>query len=1005
MEGSVHSLGSEQGIAPLNACADGRKVNSGEISPVSWLTVDKTGSFNRSQGTDDDDCVSQASSRHSSGSTGSRASVVRLKEARIRAEVARLKREQIERRQDLEREKREFERKLEMWEADAEQEQAEVELKLWEREVEEEMSPYLGIGEDHSSKACVGSYSEDNTANHWYQGGSQESPPTLSVPARQGINPKPTGYNIPKHVGPGIDNEQVTMNQTFSNMFDVFNFPKPEITRFDGNPGNFWTFVNGFEVNIASKNIDDRSKLMYLIQFCVGQAKESIEDCALMPPGEGYRTAWQILRNQFGQGHLVTKCLVDKVVNREPIKPNDGEGLWDLARQMRKCQITLSQLGNVASMNNADTLMKVQNLLPLYFQKEWAKRAHGLIQMNVEPQFYHMTEFLEQSAQIANNMYGQNIGAKSRVERSQVSGSKGTGSSKFGQTGKNQKVTTLATGSSPDSGFQGKSGSGGHRYCILCHSNHDLSSCFQFKKYSLDKRVAFVRERRLCNNCLIPNHLAKGCLVAPKCTIDDFHKKHHTLLHFGNRAPLNVGQGSQDSGIIQPQRGNGDVIGAGVENKGNQNENKVDFKEVNATRPQDQPKVCLRAVPVTVNGTGTTRVQTWALLDDGSNISLCDQRLVSLLRLKGKPTKFNLNTVIGEGPSEFGLEVEMTAGALSGNGVVHLPKVWSVDNLPIDKGSLPGVEDIQRWPHLKGIEFPQIEENDVMLLIGCDVPEAFWALEEKRGRRKEPFAIRSLLGWTIMGPVGTSATRVKGSVHHVRGEDLSDQFARIWESDFGGLSDLNGGGESQEDRKATSIMEGSVQLVDGHYKIALPWRHPGTVLPNNREMAVRRLNFLKKRLERDTVLCERYIATMNDYFSKGYAKKVHSESVPAVCEEVCTDNKQSVLGSITSEVDHVESGGGRSTGTTENEKVFHHTLYCTFMYHCLSSGIAILYATHFCAIPVLPGLLIPPQIVPAVISISAIYSAYVQSVGNGETKYEQHTGFLYGVLPWVSNFV
>ncbi|KAJ8049471.1 hypothetical protein HOLleu_02233 [Holothuria leucospilota] len=615
------------------------------------------------------------------------------------------------------------------------------------------MSPYLGIGEAHASKAGVGSYSEDNTANHWYQGGSQESPPTSSVQARQGINPRPVGYNIPKHVGPVIDNQQATMNQTFNNMFDVFNFPKPEIKRFDGNLGNFRTFVNGFEVNIASKNIDNRSKLMYLIQFCVGQAKESIEDCVLMPPGEGYRTAWQILRNQFGQGHLVTKSLVDKVVNREPITPNDGKGLWDLARQMRKCQITLSQLGNVASMNNADTLMKVQNLLPLYLKKEWAKRAHGLIQICVEPQFGHMTEFLEQSTQIANNMYGQNIGAKSRVERSQVSGSKGTGSSKFGQTCKNQKVTTLAIGSSPDNGFQGKSGSGGHRYCILCHGNHDLSSCFQ--------------------------------------------------------APLNVSQGSQDSGIIQPQRGIGDVIGAGVENKGNQNENKVDSKEVktgtthHARRSQDQPKVCLRAVSVTVNGTGPTKVQTWALLDDGSNISLCDQRLVSLLGLKGNPTKFNLNTVIGEGPSEFGLEVEVTARALSGNGAVHLPKVWSVDNLPIDKGSLPGVEDIQRWPHLKGIEFPQIEENHVMILIGCDVPEAFWALKEKR-RRKVPFAIRSLLGWTIMGPVGRSATGVKGRVHHVRGEDLSDQIARIWESDFGGLSDINSREESQEDRKVTS---------------------------------------------------------------------------------------------------------------------------------------------------------------------------------------------------------
>lgn len=90
---------------------------------------------------------------------------------------------------------------------------------------------------------------------------------------------------MPKCVDLGIDNQQATIDQAFSNMFNVFNFPKPEITRFDGNPGNFWTFVNGFEVNIAIKNIDDRSKLMYLIQFCVGQATESIEDCVMMPPG------------------------------------------------------------------------------------------------------------------------------------------------------------------------------------------------------------------------------------------------------------------------------------------------------------------------------------------------------------------------------------------------------------------------------------------------------------------------------------------------------------------------------------------------------------------------------------------------------------------------------------------------------------------------------------------------------------------------------------------------
>ncbi|KAJ8022555.1 hypothetical protein HOLleu_37487 [Holothuria leucospilota] len=69
---------------------------------------------------------------------------------------------------------------------------------------------------------------------------------------------------------------------------------------------------------------------------------------------------------------------------------------------------------------------------------------------------------------------------------------------------------------------------------------------------------------------------------------------------------------------------------------------------------------------------------------------------------------------------------------------------------------------------------------------GSDVPEAFWVIEERRGRRKEPFAIRSLLGWTLMGPVGPGKG-AQMNVHHVRYEDdlLSQQVAKFWETDFG----------------------------------------------------------------------------------------------------------------------------------------------------------------------------------------------------------------------------
>ena len=55
-------------------------------------------------------------------------------------------------------------------------------------------------------------------------------------------------------------------------------------------------------------------------------------------------------------------------------------------------------------------------------------------------------------------------------------------------------------------------------------------------------------------------------------------------------------------------------------------------------------------------------------------------------------------------------------------------------------------------PHLNGIELPEIDKKEVRVLIGCNVPEAFWVLDEKRGCKGEPVGIRSLLGWTIIGP-------------------------------------------------------------------------------------------------------------------------------------------------------------------------------------------------------------------------------------------------------------
>ena len=105
------------------------------------------------------------------------------------------------------------------------------------------------------------------------------------------------------------------------------------------------------------------------------------------------------------------------------------------------------------------------------------------------------------------------------------------------------------------------------------------------------------------------------------------------------------------------------------------------------------------------------------------------------------------------------------------------------------------------------------------------------------------------------------------------------QLERFWKSDNAGLIPDCKVSMSVEDKRALAVMESSAKLVDGHYQVALPSRKPVPKLPNNRVLAERRLQLLKKRFLRDSELFEKYKATIQDYMIKGYAKGVPEDEL------------------------------------------------------------------------------------------------------------------------------
>ena len=97
---------------------------------------------------------------------------------------------------------------------------------------------------------------------------------------------------------------------------------------------------------------------------------------------------------------------------------------------------------------------------------------------------------------------------------------------------------------------------------------------------------------------------------------------------------------------------------------------------------------------------------------------------------------------------------------------------------------------------------------------------------------------------------------------------LNEQFQRFCNMEFNDSSFDTKVEMSVEDSRALDIMERSVQLRDGHYQVALPWRNFPPWLPNNRSLAEHRLNQLKKLLLNDPKLHLKYSEFIDNLLKK-----------------------------------------------------------------------------------------------------------------------------------------
>ena len=73
-------------------------------------------------------------------------------------------------------------------------------------------------------------------------------------------------------------------------------------------------------------------------------------------------------------------------------------------------------------------------------------------------------------------------------------------------------------------------------------------------------------------------------------------------------------------------------------------------------------------------------------------------------------------------------------------------------NMP-SQGSLDLTGNSDQLEHLQDLQIPKINASDVTILIGANAPDAFLQVDLRKGQPNEPYALKTMLGWSLLGNI------------------------------------------------------------------------------------------------------------------------------------------------------------------------------------------------------------------------------------------------------------
>ncbi|XP_075989157.1 uncharacterized protein LOC142986969 [Anticarsia gemmatalis] len=383
--------------------------------------------------------------------------------------------------------------------------------------------------------------------------------------------------------------------------------------------------------------------------------------------------------------------------------------------------------------------------------------------------------------------------------------------------------------------------------CPVCEqTGHLVTECGRFKKMNEDERWDIAKAKRLCFRCLRYRKVTHRC-ATKQCGVNDCKYTHHTLLHCNKKEDKKESEASEI---------------------------------ITSTWTPRKKQSFLKIIPVQVEGS-TGQINTFALMDDGSTVTLIDNDLAKQIGATGPVDPLKIQTISDVKTSEIASR-RVTFSIRGMNGFEDRIQARTVRNFQVSSQRVSR-EHIKACQHLKDIQ-GELTYEDVKpkLLIGQDNWHLLLTSDIRKGNKDQPVASLTSLGWVLHGSLLKHKTQSIDFVSHMTetNEDHIETLVKqYFEMDAICLNPKRPRSDPEE--QALRILDNTTKKTeDGRYETSLLWRKEDYNLPNNYENSLKRLHNIEKKIDRDQVLKTKYKEQMEALVQKGYAEPAPRETTP-----------------------------------------------------------------------------------------------------------------------------